>query len=154
MNNQLVENDFVVNGECVFKKEYVMDILSSFIDGVPNFNRAYLVLSTKLKDNLFEIYDSIRKKNKQIYSKLPIDSEERKKMINKSSELYNILKKDGCKLLKKYIKDINLNATKIYMKFILELGNLESTLTDKEILYLQKYSLSYLQKKKICCRDE
>ena len=153
MNNQLVENDFVVNGECVFKKEYVMDILSSFIDGVPNFNRAYLVLSTKLKDNLFEIYDSIRKKNKQIYSKLPIDSEERKKMINKSSELYNILKKDGCKLLKKYIKDINLNATKIYMKFILELGNLESTLTDKEILYLQKYSLSYLQKKKICFED-
>lgn len=149
----LVSNDFIINDEIIFTKEEVRNSLFS-LDGItPNYERAYQVLSKKLKDNLTDIYDRVNKKYRDIYIKLSFEDDKRKKMTEKSSQLYDTLKNQGTRLLKKYINDIKENSTSIYSKFIIKLGNMSLPLSEKETLVFQKETLTDIKKKKIGFED-
>jgi len=150
---ELVSDDFTINGEIIFTKKDILNSLFALNCESPNYEKAYQILSRRLKNDLTEIYNRINKKYRDVYIQLPFEDENRKKMVEKSTLLYDTLKNQGTKLLKKHINEINKKATEIYKKFIIELDDIDLPLSEKEKLVLQKETLTDLKKKKIGFED-
>ena len=153
LEDKIVTDDFKIDDDIVFTKKEIRNALFTFTGSVIDYDRAYLVLSNRLKKNFEDIYERMNKKYREIYTKLPYESEIRKEAIRKSSELKTKLSEQGIKLLKKYMNGIKLNSTRIYAKFIMELDNYDLPLTEKEKLYLQKQTLLDIKKKKMDFED-
>lgn len=75
-----VIKDFVIDGEVVFDKEKVKSFLFMLDNKIPNYNKAYQMLSVRLKDNLNDIYNNLNRKYKEVYTKMAFDDPERKKL--------------------------------------------------------------------------
>lgn len=148
-----VIKDFVIDGEVVFDKEKVKSFLFMLDNKIPNYNKAYQMLSVRLKDNLNDIYNNLNRKYKEVYTKMAFDDPERKKIVAKSTALYNELKVNGKKIVKKYIKEIDNNVINIYMMFIMNLTTENTGLDEKTLLLLKKETLLDLKKKKMGFED-
>lgn len=153
IEEQLVPEDFKIMDDVIFDKELVKSALFSLNPSFPDYKRALFVLEKKLKDNYEKIYDTINEKYKTLYKQLADDDPLKSEIINYRTKFYNTIKNDGVKLLKKYLKKINLSYQQIYAYFVEYLGKVECTLTEKEILELQKNTLSNLQKKQLLFED-
>lgn len=150
---EIVKEDFIIDDEIVFSKEYIKNLLLSNNTKKIDIDGTLLYLKNKFKNELENIFDKLNKKYRDIYVSLPFDDPKRQEAVAKSSELSNILKKDGLKLLNKYMQKLDESIIQIYIKFISSISNYTNKLDDKEILYLQKYTLSNLKKRGISFTD-
>ena len=149
----IVPYDFKIMDDVIFTKEAIRKMLFSLNMTFPDYDRAYLMLKTKLKDNYEQIYNEINAKYKQAYKTMPFDDPKRKEIVEYSGKLYSTLKNDGVKLSKKYLKEIKLTSQQIYAMFIDYLSEAKCPLTDKEKLIFQKETLNDLKKKKVGFED-
>ena len=153
LDKYIVEKDFIIDNEIIFTKEEIKKLLYTLDAKKPNFDKAYQLLTHNLNNNLQEIYERVNKKYKAIYTKLPFDSIERKEYVEKSVSLYENLKNNGRKLIKKYINEIQKKPIDIYKMFISKIDTYSLPITEKELLLLQKETLIDLKKKKIGFED-
>ena len=153
IEEKIVSDDFTVCDEVVFTKKEVRHALFTLKDSLIDYDRAYFILSTRLKKDLDDIFYRMNKKYRDIYTTYPEGSKEKEEAIRKSSELRKTLKEDGIKLLKKYMKTIKSSTLQIYANFIMELENYNIPLLEKEKLYLQKQTLVDIKKKKLNFED-
>lgn len=152
-NEYLVNDDFMIDNQVVFSKELIKEKLLASNSKKIDFEGTQLYLKNKYKDNIESIYEKLNKKYRDIYTSLPFDDPERKKAVEKSNELSKIVKKDGLKLLNKYLKNLDESISQIYIKFISTIDSYTEELEEKEILYLQKNTLMNLKKKNISFVD-
>lgn len=149
----IVPDDFKIMNDVVFSKELIRDVLFSTSSLFPDYKRVSLLLETRLKNYYEQIYDEINAKYKNVYKTMDFEDPKRKELVGYSSKLFSVLKNDGIKLLRKYLKDIKLTNQQIYAIFIDYFGDVECSLTEKEKLLLQKETLEDLKKKKIGFED-
>lgn len=149
----IVPDDFKIMNDVVFSKELIRDVLFSTSSLFPDYKRVSLLLETRLKNYYEQIYDEINAKYKNVYKTMDFEDPKRKELVGYSSKLFSVLKNDGIKLLRKYLKDIKLTNQQIYAIFIDYFGDVECSLTEKEKLLLQKETLEDLKKKKISFED-
>lgn len=149
----IVPKEFKILDDVVFNTEEMKEALFSTNPNYVSYEKAQLILTNKLANNLEDIYDSVNEKYRSIYINLDLDDPKRKELVEYSSELYSVLRKDGIKLLKKYIKEIQLPILKIYELFINNLNNENCSLSKEQILLLQETTLIDIKKKKIGFED-
>lgn len=152
-NKYLVNDDFMIDNQVVFSKEFIKERLLESNSKKIDFDGTQLYLKNKYKDEMENIYDKLNEKYRDIYISLPFDDPEREKAIEKSNELSKLVKKDGLKLLNKYLKKLDESILQIYIKFISTIDSYTEELEEKEILYLQKNTLMNLKKKNISFVD-
>lgn len=154
LSNNIVINDFKIGDDVIFSANEIIEMLFISGNGYPNFEFTKIYFTKKLKNEMNDIYDKLNEKYREIYTKLHKSDPYRKEIIEKSNQLYNCLKVDGIKLLKKYFKEIEKNPIDIYKEFLVMLDQINIVeLTTKEILYLQKEALLNLKKKTISFAD-
>ncbi len=153
MNSGIVSEDFILDNEIIYTKEEIIEVLFSGATSYPNFDKAYKYFLTKFKENLEEIYEKLNQKYREVYINLPKEHPERKKAIEKSGELYNLVKKEGIKKLKNYFIKLQVKPIDLYKVFVANLSNFDSFLSDIELETLQKNTLIELKKKKISFED-
>jgi len=146
-------NDFEIDGETIYTKEEIKNILFSTSNQYPNFDKACNYFVYKYKENMPNIYDRINKKYRDIYIKLPKDNPTRKEMIDKSQKLYCLMKDKGTKLIKDYFKKLKIKPLDLYKIFISNLNSEQINLSEQEILMLQKDTLLSLKQKKVSFAD-
>lgn len=148
LKNDIIQDDFVLDGEIIFTKNEIYDALFMLNNAYPNFKKANVYLVNKLKNNIDDIYDKMNKKYRSVYINLPKGDPARAEAIKKSEELSKLIKKDSVKLLTNYLKRIQKSPLMLYKLFI---GNLDKydieELTEKEKLILQKETLLDLNKR-------
>ncbi len=152
--NNLVEEDFSIDGNIIFTKEEVYDTLFMSNKPYPDFNRANIYLVNKFKNNQSIIYDNLNRQYRDIYVKLSKDDPERKKAIEKSLQLDKLIKKDGVKLLKNYLKKLRKSPINIYKLFLSDFDKYNiNHFSTQEKLLLAKETLLDLKNKKISFVD-
>lgn len=157
MNNYfseyLVSEDFIIDDQVVFSKEFIKEKLLSSSSKKIDIDGTKLYLKNKYKENMDEIYEKLNKKYRDVYISLPFDDPEREKAVKRSNELSKLVKKDGLKLLNKYLKKLDESILQIYIKFISTIDSNIKDLDEKELLYLQKSTLMNLKRKNISFVD-
>ncbi len=151
LSNSIIPKEFKVLDDVVFNKEDIREALYSTSPNYISYEKALLILTNKLNNGLDEIYDSVNEKYRSIYINLDLDDPKRKELVEYSSELHSVLKKDGIKLLKKYIKEIQLPILKIYEIFINNFN--DCSLNKEQISILKEETLSDIKKKKLGFED-
>ena len=153
LNEELVDQDFKIQDQVIFSIAEVNKILFSSNKKYPDFNRATIYFKNKFKNEKSSIYDNLNKKYKDIYTTLPKDNPLRKKAVEESAELYNLIKKDGEKLLRNYLKRLKKSPMNLYKIFIANIDKYKTSLSQKEILLLQKDTLLLLKRNKVSFED-
>lgn len=151
--NSIIKEDFAIENETIFTKEYIKKILLDSSDCHPDFNKLFLVLSQELKNNIQSIYVRLNKKYRDIYTSLSSNDPKRKEAVSKSNALYAFLKNNSIKELKKYIKRVNAPVLDIYAQFISSISIDDTLLNEKEKLEMQKNTLGDIKKKKVGFED-
>lgn len=152
--NKLVVDDFIIDGEVIYTKEEVKDALFSGATYFPNFSKANIYLINNFKSNMSTIYDKVNKKYRDLYTKMPKTDPERKKIVDKSTEIYNSIKKDGIKYLKSYLKKMEKTPMALYVEFLKELDNYQiPELSNQEKQILKEETINDLRKKSISFVD-
>lgn len=154
LSNYIVLDGFSIDGEEIYSASEIRNMLFSGINQYPNFDRTCRYFVEHFKNHIDEIYDKLNLKYKEIYtSDLPRNSEIRMNAVSKSTELSNLIKMDGVKLLKAYFKKLQLSVLNVYKLFISNLERYTDKLTDIEILKLQKSTLQTLKKRRVSFED-
>jgi DNA helicase-2/ATP-dependent DNA helicase PcrA len=153
LENEIVPYGFQINGDEVYSIEMVKNVLFSVANNHPNFESACSYLVKNFKENIESIYSKLNEKYRQIYISLPKGSPERDNAISKSTELNQLIKEKGVKLVRDYFKKIKLKPFDIYKSFIANVDQYIDFLSEKEILELQKSTLLSLMKKKASFDD-
>ena len=153
LKNGIVSSGIEIDGEEVYSVESIKNILFSKINSMPNFEMAVNYFVKNFKDNLENIYTKLNEKYRKIYINFPQGDPKRDDAIKKSAELNRLLKEKGAKLIRDYFKKIRLKPFDIYKLFIINIDKFASSLTEKEILELQKHTLLLLNKKKVSFED-
>lgn len=153
LEEYIVPDAFKIMDDVIFSKKTIKDALFSLNPLFPNYKRAEFLLEYKLKSNYEEIFAELNEKYRSLYKNLDFENRKRKELVDYSNKLYNTIKNEGIKLLKKYLKNIQLTTQQIYAQFIINLENVNCSLSEREKLELQKITLSDLQKKKISFED-
>ncbi len=150
----IVLDGFKIDDEEVYSQEEIKRVLFSGNNIYPNFENACRYFVSNFKNNIDEIYTKLNQKYRTIYtSDLPKEDPIRKEAVYKSTELNNLIKKDGLKMLKNYFKKIQLSTLNIYKMFIANIGEYPNELSDKELLLLQKNTLQSIKKRKAAFED-
>lgn len=153
LDNELVTEDFKLDNEVVFSKEDIKDTFFTIDKSTPNFNRANNYYKLRFKENIDSIIDKVTEKYRNQFMSMPFDNPRRREIIDEMNNVIAEIKKNGLKELTKYFKNIDKSIPQIYLSFINNIEKYDSTLTEKEILYLKKYSFLTLNKKNICYED-
>ncbi len=153
IENFIVPNDFILDGETIFSAEIIKKILFSTSNSKPSFEKAYNYFVNYFKENIDNIYDTLNEKYRKIYISLPIGNPIRQEAIEKSTKLKNLVKNNGINILRDYFKKLKLKITDIYKLFIENIKDYSDYLTDSEIEKLQKNTILYLKKKKVSFSD-
>ena len=153
LDTSIIPKEFQVLDDVVFNKKQIEEALYSTSPNYVSYEKAQLLLTNQLQNNLDDIYESVNEKYRKVYINLDLDDPKRKELVEYSSELYNVLKKDGVKLLKKYIKDIQLPILKIYEQFINNLKADDCSLNKEQLELLKNDTLLDIKKKKIAFED-
>ena len=151
--NELVKFGFIIDGEVVFSKNEIEQVLFNDKTNTPNFAKAVAHFTKKFKDNEEDIYFNINQKYRNIYIKLPKEDETRKEAVKKSMELNELVKKSGMKMLKDFFKKMQVKSLDVYKEFILYLNQFDIELSNDEINELQLNTLNYIEKKKVTFED-
>lgn len=142
----IYQGDFTIDGNIVFRKEDVVNVLFSGINKVPQIERAEGYFIAKFKTNFDDIYKAMNKKYRDVYVSLPIGDPVRNAAVEKSNQLRDLLKNKGQKLIKDYFKKMKDKPFDLYQDFINNIEKYNTILTSEEIEYLRKTSNGYLQK--------
>lgn len=153
LSNGLVLNGFEIDGEIVYTKEQILNSLFAISNEYPDFESACRHFVYKFKEDVDSIYTELNKKYKDEYINLPLDNPRRKELVSKSVELNKLVREKGVKLLKDYFKKIKTKPLDLYKIFIASLSNFDNSLTNEELLLLQKNTLLGLKKKKVTFED-
>jgi len=153
LNHGIVSNGFYIDNEELYGVETIKNILFSGVGSQPNFEGACNYFVKNFKDNIENIYTKLNEKYRKIYID-PQETDTRKEeAIRKSTELNILLKEKGIKLIRDYFKKLKLKPLDIYKLFVANINKYSTSLTEKEILELQKSTLLSLQKKKVSFED-
>lgn len=153
LTDKIVTEDFVINDQVIFTKEDIKETLFSVNKEMPNFNRMNNYYKMKFKSNIDEIIDKVTKKYKDLYMSMPFEDPRRRAIVEEKNKIEKEIRNNGLKLLNKYFKSLNKSTLEIYMSFINDFEKYNNVLSEKEVLYLKKYSLLALQKKKVGFED-
>ena len=151
--NEIVTDDFKIDGKVVFTADMIRERLLGEDKKYFDFDRTRKYYKSLFKENVEEIYDKLNKEYRKIYTSLPKEDPIRKEYVKKSMELEKLVKKQGEKLLDRYFKSINKSCLSLYVSFISELNEDETSLNNKEIRMLQKDTLKSIRKKQISFED-
>lgn len=151
--NEIVSDDFKIDGKTVFSADMIRKRLLGTDRKYFDFDRTRKYYKALFKEYKEKIYDKLNKEYRSVYTSLPKDNPIRKEFIKKSMELDKLVKKQGEKLLDRYFKSINKSCLSLYVSFISELDQYETSLNDKEIRMLQKDTLKSIRKKQISFED-
>lgn len=153
LSSGIVLAGFAIDGTEIYSAETIKNILFSGINSRPNFDTTCAYFVNRFKDNMEDIYSKINRKYRAIYMSLPKDDPQRQEAIAKSVELSKLVKEKGVKLIHEYFKKIKLSSFNIYKLFIANIDQYQASLSEKEILELQKESILLLKKKKVSFED-
>lgn len=152
LDGGIVTDDLKIDDQVVFNKDEIKKALFNGINSNPNYNWACMYFINKLKNNYEQISDKLIKKYSTIYNNLPFDDPIRKENVAKATEVRNLLKTKGTKIIKAYFKKLDRKVTEIYAMFI---GNLNRMIAcyDSELLNFQSETLKSLKKRKVTIGD-
>src|SRR5574344_249223 len=153
LSNGIVSEGFSIDGTEIYSAETIRNVLFSGINSQPNFDRACTYFVNNFKDNMEDIYSKANQKYRAIYMSLPKEDPQRQEAIAKSVELSKLVKEKGIKLIRDYFKKIKLSPFNIYKLFIASIDQFQTSLSEKEVLELQKESILLLKKKKVSFED-
>ena len=154
LSKGIVLEGFKIDGEEIYSAEEIKEMLFSSIKSYPNFDSACRYFVGKFRNNIDDIYSKLNQKYRNIYtSNLSKDDPVRKEAVSKSTELNNLVKKDGVKLLRNYFKKLQLGVLNTYKLFVANLEQYTNDLTDLELLKLQKSTLQTLKRRKVTFED-
>lgn len=153
LENGIVTNDFEIDGQIIYTKEEINEMLFSNSSSYPNIEKTCKYFVLKFKNDVDKIYDKLNEKYRNIYIKLPKEDLKRKAAIQKSTELREQVYINGVKLLKNYFKKLEVKPLDLYKVFIASLPNFDTNLSLEEINLLQKETLVNLKKRKISFED-
>lgn len=151
--NEIIKEDFKLDGKTVFSKEMIRDRLLDDNATHFDYDRTYRYLKKLFKEEKEKIYDSLNEEYRQMYTTLAKDNPLRKEYIRKSEELEKTVKKQGEKELDKYLKSIKKSCLHLYVEFISKLDTFDTSLSENEIKLLQKETLKNIRKKQISFED-
>lgn len=153
IKNGIVLNGFEIDGEIIYTKEEIKDVLFNSSKEYPDFDSACNYFIYKYKENMPNIYDKLNKKYRDVYLSLSKENPLRKEMIEKSQKLYELMKNKGIKLIKEYFRKLKIKPLDLYKIFIASLNCNITTLSIEELALLQKKTLLSLKKKKVGFED-
>jgi len=153
IKNGIVLNGFEIDGEVIYTKEEIKDALFNTSKTYPDFVKACNYFVYKYKEDMNNIYDKLNKKYRDVYINLPKDDTLRKEMVEKSQQLYDLMKNKGTKLIKDYFKRLRIKPLDLYKIFVASLNNDNVSLSNEELSLLQKKTLLSLKKKKVGFED-
>lgn len=152
-SNEIVTDDFMLDGKIIFSSDQIRKSLLSYDKKHFNFTATRFKYKTVFKENKDDIYDRLNAEYRKMYTSLPFNDPLRRKYIEKSSNLRKLVYEQGDKLLDKYLKSLNKSCISLYVSFISDLDKEETSLTNEEMLLLQKQTLQNIKKKKIDFED-
>lgn len=153
LENGIVSEGIKIAGEEIYSAEEIKHRLFSSINSKPNFKKTSDYFISEFKYNMENIYTKLNEKYRIIYLNLPKDDPKRIEAIEKSSELSNLIKKQGVQIIKDYFKKINIKTLDIYKLFVSNLDKFDTSLTSDEIVELQNYTLKSAKQKKLSFED-
>ena len=151
--NEVVTDDFKIDGKVVFQADRIIRSLLATNGNFFNLETTHKKFKRLFKENKEEIYDQLNKEYRQVYISLPMEDPIRKEYVDKSINLKKIVYEQGEKLLDKYFKNINKSCLSLYVSFISELDQENTSLTNEEVKLLQKDTLMAIKKKQILFED-
>ena len=154
LSNGIVTDGFRIDDELIYSAEEIKKVLLFGQNNQPNYESTCKYYINNFKNNIDEIYSYVNEKYKKIYTSIKDkDDPRRKEAVKKSTELYNIIKNDGAKLLKSYFKNLDLGTVNIYKLFISNIDKYVTDLSEEEIKMLKDDTLSSLKTKKVSFED-
>lgn len=151
--NEIVTDDFKIDGKVVFSANMIRERLFGDDKKHFYFDRTRKYYKALFKEKKEEIYTELNEEYRSVYINLPMDDPVRKEYVKKSTELKKQVKQQGAKLLDKYFKSINKSCLALYVSFISELDQVETSLNKEEMMMLQKDTLKSIRKKQIPSED-
>lgn len=152
-SQDVVENGIMIDGEEVYSRETIHKYLFLKSKNVPNYDFACECILKHWKENMHDIYDRLNQKYRTVYISLPKGDSIREEAVAKSTELYNLVKNNGTKIIKDYFKKIALKPIDIYDRFINSLDKRELPLSQEEITTLKEMTTSTIKKRKVSFED-
>lgn len=151
--NGIVDQGIIIDGVEIYSKEVIASYLFPNKNSYPNYEVACKCILQHWQAHVEDIYDKLNEKYRNIYINLPKGDPKRAEAVAKSTELSNLIRNNGQKIIKDYFKKLELKPIDIYQRFIDNIDKYAESLTEEEIQELKSVTTASLKKKKLSFED-
>lgn len=140
-NGSFIDKGITFDGVEVFDRDFIISALTSGTFSKLNYDRAKEITLRSFIDRQNRIYNYLKNKYRAIYASSDASAEEKEAAKRKTLEIYDMVYKNGEKIIKDYYKNLDAKITDIYKKFVISSDKYIKCLNSEEMLMFKRVSI-------------